>query len=152
MKPSPQGWPRLSISIYYDGPAQVIDWLCRALGFEVRLKVVGEGGRIEHSELLFGEAVVMVAQAGPNLKRPRIPRSASPASLGGVITQGVMLYVDDIRAHYTRAVEAGAVIVDELQLHDYGPEFWADLSYGALDPEGHLWWITERVRNPPAPQ
>jgi len=26
----------------------------------------------------------------------------------------------------------------------------ADRSYGALDPEGHLWWFSERVRNPPA--
>jgi len=26
----------------------------------------------------------------------------------------------------------------------------AGCSYGALDPEGHLWWFSERVRNPPA--
>ncbi len=150
MKPAPPGWPRLSVSIYYDEPAQAIDWLCRVLGFEVRLKVVGESGRIEHSELLLGEAVVMVAQAGPNPKLPRMPRGASPASLGGAITQGVMLYVDDIEAHHARAVAAGAAVIDDLQLHDYGPDYWADRSYGALDSEGHLWWISERVRNPPA--
>jgi uncharacterized glyoxalase superfamily protein PhnB len=28
-------------------------------------------------------------------------------------------------------------------------EYWADRSYGALDPEGHMWWITQRMRNPP---
>jgi uncharacterized glyoxalase superfamily protein PhnB len=150
MKAAPPGWPRLSISIYYDEPSKAIDWLCRAFGFEVRLKVEGEDGRIEHSELLYGEAVVMVAQAGPNLKRPRMPRGASPVSLGGAITQGVMVYVDGIEEHYQRAAGAGAAIIDELQLHDYGPEYWADRSYGALDPEGHLWWFSERVRNPPA--
>jgi uncharacterized glyoxalase superfamily protein PhnB len=42
---------------------QPIDWLCRALGFEVRLKVEGDGGRIEHSELVYGEALIMVARA-----------------------------------------------------------------------------------------
>lgn len=149
MKQAPPGWPRLSISIYYDEPSKAIDWLCRAFGFEVRMKVEGEDGRLEHSELLYGEAVVMVAQSGPNRRRPRMPRGASPVSLGGAITQGVMVYVDGIEEHYRRAVDAGAVILDELQLHDFGPEYWADRSYGALDPEGHLWWFSERVRNPP---
>lgn len=27
-----------------------------------------------------------------------------------------------------------------------GEAYWADRSYGALDPEGHLWWITQRLR------
>jgi hypothetical protein len=26
----------------------------------------------------------------------------------------------------------------------------AGCSYGALDPEGQLWWFSERVRDPPA--
>lgn len=151
MKPTPLGWPRLSISVYYDEPGKAIDWLCRAFGFEVRLKVEGENGRIEHSELIYGEAVVMVATSGPNLKRPRLPRGASPVSVDGAITQGVMLFVDDVAEHHRRALSAGAAIVDEPQVHDYGPEYWADRSYGALDPEGHLWWFTERVRNPPLP-
>lgn len=149
MKPSPLGWPRLSISMYYDDAPKAIDWLCRAFGFQVRLKVEGENGRIEHSELVYGEAVVMVAASGPNSRRPRLPRGASPVSLGGANTQGVMLYVDDLEAHCRRAFDAGATIVDEPQLHDYGSEYWADRSYGALDPEGHLWWFCERVRNPP---
>lgn len=151
MKQTPLGWPRLSISIYCDEPSKAIDWLCRAFGFEVRLKIEGEGGRIEHSELLYGESVVMVVQSGPNLRRPRMPRRASPVSLGGAITQGVMVYVDNIEEHYRRAVAEGATIVDELQTHDYGPEYWADRSYGALDPEGHLWWFSERIRDPPQP-
>jgi uncharacterized glyoxalase superfamily protein PhnB len=42
-------------------------------------------------------------------------------------------------------------IVEEPATHDYGQDYWADCSYGALDPEGHMWWITQRVRNPPEP-
>jgi hypothetical protein len=34
-------------------------------------------------------------------------------------------------------------------MRDYGEDYWADRRYGGLDPEGHLWWITQRVRNPP---
>ena len=61
MKPTPKGWPRLSTAIYYDDASGAIDWLCSAFGFEVRLRVEGDGGRIVHSELVYGEAVVMVA-------------------------------------------------------------------------------------------
>ena len=48
MKATPKGWPRLSTAIYYDDAVGAIDWLCRALGFEVRLKVEGDSGRIGH--------------------------------------------------------------------------------------------------------
>ena len=148
MKPTPKGWPRLSTAIYYDDAVQAIDWLCRAFGFEVRLKVEGEGGRIEHSELVFEDALVMVSQSGLKPKLPKFPRGASPASLGGANTQSVMIFVDSADAHHERARAAGASIVDEPRLHDYGADYWADRSYGALDLEGHLWWFTERVRDP----
>jgi uncharacterized glyoxalase superfamily protein PhnB len=64
-------------------------------------------------------------------------------------TQNIMFYVDDVDAHYARARSRGARIVEELATHDYGSDYWADRSYGALDPEGHLWWIAQRLRNPP---
>ncbi len=70
------------------------------------------------------------------------------AAAGGN-TQTLMLYVDDVDAHCARARAAGAAgdrIVAEPELHDYGAEHWADRSYGALDPEGHLWWVSQRVR------
>jgi uncharacterized glyoxalase superfamily protein PhnB len=149
MKPTPKGWPRLSTAICYDDAAAAIDWLCRAFGFEVRLKIEGDGGRIEHSELVYGEAVVMVAQSGSRPAHPNFPPCASPRSVGGANTQSLMLYVDGVDQHCARARAAGAKVVEEPALHDYGAEHPADRSYGALDPEGHLWWFTERVRNSP---
>ena len=148
MKPTPKGWPRLSVAIYYDDAAGAIDWLCRALGFEVRLKVEGDGGRIEHSELVYGDALVMVAQSGKHPRRPLFPRGASPRSIDGAITQSLMLFVDNVDEHCDRARAAGAVVIEEPAVHDYGEDYWADRSYGALDPEGHMWWFTQRLRNP----
>jgi uncharacterized glyoxalase superfamily protein PhnB len=72
----------------------------------------------------------------------------SPKSMGGHTTQSVMLYVDDVERHCEQARTAGAKIVEELATHDYGEDYWADRSYGALDPEGHMWWISQRVRDP----
>ena len=64
----------------------------------------------------------------------------------GCNTQNLMVYVDDIDGHCEQARQAGARIVAEPELHDYGDDYWADRSYGALDPEGHLWWFSQRIR------
>jgi uncharacterized glyoxalase superfamily protein PhnB len=149
MKPTPKGWPRLSSALYYDDAPKAINWLCEAFGFEVRLKVEGEGGRIEHSELTFGDdALIMVAQSGPKPAMPLFPPGASPKSAGGGNTQCILLFVDSTDEHCARARQHGAVIVDEPKVHDYGADYWADRTYGALDLEGHMWWFTERVRDP----
>ena len=118
MKATPKGWPRLSTAIYYDDAAGAIDWLCRAFTFEVRLKVEGDGGRIEHSELVYGEALVMVGQSGENPRRPKVPRGASPRSIGGANTRSLMLFVDNVDEHCARARAAGATVIEEPAVHD----------------------------------
>ena len=150
MKKTPAGWPRITSSVYYEDPRAAIDWLCRAFGFEVRLLVEGEGGRVEHSELAFGDGLVMVGTAGGgNPAKEAWQRFyASPKSLGGKMTQGLAIFVDDVDAHCEHARAAGAKVVRELQTSDYGDDYWSDRSYGATDPEGHLWWFMQRMRDP----
>lgn len=147
MKPTPPDWPRLSPSLYYHDAGAAIDWLCRAFGFTLRLKIEGDGGRIQHSELEYGEAVVMVSQEEAADAAPRFgQRSVSPLT-AGANTQGLMLYVDDVDAHCAQARAHGATIVAEPALHDYGEDYWADRSYGAADCDGHFWWFSQRLRS-----
>jgi uncharacterized glyoxalase superfamily protein PhnB len=151
MKPAPKDWPRISSSAFYRDAAAAIDWLCDAFGFQVRLKVEGEGGRIEHSELTHGEGLIMVGQeVGDSTDRAWKRLMRSPRSVDGANTQSMMLFVDDADAHCAHARSRGARIVEEPATHDYGDDYWSDRSYGALDPEGHLWWITQRLRDPPS--
>jgi uncharacterized glyoxalase superfamily protein PhnB len=147
MKPTPAGWPRLSSALYYESAARAIPWLCEAFGFEVQLRVDGEDGSVVHSQLVYGEALVMVSEGGKDERSQRfgIPLR-SPKALGAANTQSVMIFVDDADAHCARARQAGATIVHGPQVEDYGPEYWADKTYGALDLDGHLWWFVERVR------
>jgi uncharacterized glyoxalase superfamily protein PhnB len=143
MKPSPTGWPRISTALYYDDAAQAIDWLCRAFGFEVRLKVEGDGGRIEHSELVLGDGVIMVGEPKPE----KFPYMKSPSLVGGANTQNMMVYVDDVEAHCKRAREAGATIIKEPETKDYGEEYWSDRGYECRDVGGHHWWFQQRLRS-----
>ena len=140
MKPTPPGWPRISSAAFYDDAPAAIDWLVRAFGFSVRIRVDGEPGKIIHSELVLGDGVVMVASTGKS------PHCKSPRSAGGVNTQSMFAYVDDAEAHCARARGAGAKIVTEPTTNDYGPEYWVDRSYECVDLEGHHWWFAHRVK------
>ena len=144
MRPAPANWPRLSSSVFYRDAAAAIDFLCRAFGFSVRLKVEGEGGRIEHSELTYGEALVMVGQEGGS--EPWHALMKSPASLAGANSQSLCIVVDDPDAHCAQARTAGAEIVREPATSDYGEDYDVHRSYGARDPEGHLWFFLTLVR------
>ena len=144
MNPTPPGWPQISSSLTYEDASSAIDWLCKAFGFEVRIKVPGPDGKVMHSELTFGSGVVMVGDLreghGPPNRKP-------PAAVGGANTQNLFVYVDDVEAHFARAKAAGARIVSEPATTDYGEEYWADHGYACVDVGGHHWWFAQRVRD-----
>lgn len=114
-------------SLSYDDAPAAIDWLCRAFGFEKRLVVPGPNGTVRHSELSIGPGVVMVSSARPEVGR------VSPRSLAG-LHQGLCVQVDDPDAHFARATEAGARVIEPLKDEEFGSR-----GYMVADPEGHVW-------------
>ena len=116
-------------SLTYDNAPAAIDWLCRAFGFTRRLVVPGPNDRIEHSELTFGGAVIMVSSPKPEMGR------ISPRTLPGA-SQALSIRLDDPDAHYRMATAAGAAIMRELRDEEYGSR-----GYMARDLEGHVWYF-----------
>jgi uncharacterized glyoxalase superfamily protein PhnB len=137
-KNPPAGWTTLSSAVFYDDASAAIDWLTKVIGFETRLRVDGDEGTVIHSELVFADAVIMVSS-------PKRAPFKSPRSLGGACTQSLLLYVPDAAAHAARAAKAGAKIVTELETKNYGDDYGTNKSFELEDPEGHRWWITERL-------
>ncbi|MFT4099626.1 MAG: VOC family protein [Burkholderiaceae bacterium] len=148
MKPTPVDWPRISASVFYDDPRAAIDFLCKAFGFRTRLLIEGEAGRIEHSELDYGDGLIMVGQAGKEDQRENCQpmKTRSPRAVDGAVTQALAVFVDDADAHCEAARAAGALIAQEPITSDYGEDYWADRCYRAVDPEGHHWWFMQRVK------
>lgn len=144
-RPPPPGWPRIAPALYYLDAGPAIDWLCAAFGFNVRLKVEGDDGSIEHSELDYGDGLIMVSDVK---KLDKFPHIRAPAQLGGGNTQSLMMYVDDVEAHCARARAHGAVIVKEPTTTDYGDDYWTDRGYQCTDLGGHTWWFYQRLRSP----
>ena len=72
----------------------------------------------------------------------------SPRSIGGGNTQLLSVFVDDVDAHCTRAAPRRRDLPragdERLRL-----EYAMDRTYGALDPDGHLWFFMQRLRDPP---
>ena len=143
MKNPPEGWPRISPSLFYDDATAAIDWLTRAFGFAVQERVEDEQGRVVHSQLVLDGGLIMVGQTG---LQPDRKYQQSPRTVGGANTQSLAVYVDDADAHCEQARAAGAEITVEPTTQDYGEGYWVDRSYGARDLEGHHWWFLQRLR------
>lgn len=143
MQNPPAGWPRIASAVFYEDAAAAIDWLCRAFGFEVQLKVENERGQIAHSQLVLGGGLIMVGQAGLSPDRSYL---RSPRTVGGANTQSLFAYVDDADAHCEQARAAGA--------RHHGRAGHPGLRRRPLGgqelpgpgPRGHHWWFAHRVR------
>ncbi|GAA2737215.1 VOC family protein [Actinocorallia aurantiaca] len=103
-----------------------LTFLCDAFGFSSHLMVEDSAGVIQHAELVLDGGVIM------------------PTGDDNPSAMWLCVRVDDLDAHYARAVEAGACIVEELHDTPYGSR-----DYSALDPAGHRWTFT--TYNPYAP-
>jgi uncharacterized glyoxalase superfamily protein PhnB len=116
-------------ALRYRNAGAAIDWLCKAFGFEKKMAVPTEDGRIAHAELVLGNGMIMLGDAKAeygSLVRP-------PGRPQRVNTQGIYVVVADADAHYARAKAAGAEILFELKTQDYGGR-----DYTCRDLEGHI--------------
>lgn len=120
----------LSSAVSYVDPKAAFRWLESAFGFEPLMVLLDENDNLAHSEMSYGQSVVMVGNEWSADHK-------SPKSLGGKNTQTVHVQLDrveDIDAHCERARKAGAEILQEPSMQFYG-----DRTYRARDPEGHIW-------------
>lgn len=130
----PRRFPSIYPRLAYDDEAAAIEFLTRVFGFRERREA-----RMEHPQgmlawLEVGDGVVMIGRAGTHLHGLLSPRET------GHTTAMVNVYVDEIDAHYQRAVTQGARIMIDLE-----DMFWGDRRYEALDPEGHRWHFAQRL-------
>ena len=130
-----------SSALCYVDPKAAFRWLEQAFGFEPMFVILDENDNLAHSEMSYGESVVMIGSEWSADHK-------SPKSVGGKNTQTVHVQLargEDIDAHCERARIAGAHIQQEPDTQFYG-----DRTYRARDPEGHIWTfgITERRMTP----
>ena len=124
----------LTSAVCYQDPKAALAWLEQAFGFEVLMLIEDGQGNLVHSEMRFGNALVMIGNEWTEDHK-------SPKSIGGKNTQTVHIHLStDVDAHCERARAAGAEI-----LMEPATQFYGDRSYRCRDPEGHIWTVGQTV-------
>ena len=113
-KALPDGWHSVTPRLVVSDTAMLVDFLKQAFG------ATGDFRTDRPSVIKIGDSLVMVSSVGP--------REAMTAFL--------YLYVDDIDTTYQRALEAGAVSLEEPAETPYG-----DRRGMVQDPCGNVWQI-----------
>ena len=127
---------------YEDGLA-ALEWLARAFGFRETMRMLTKDGRLSQGEMEAGVGgVIMLANPTPDYQSPKHHRETCEAAAAWskvpYIIDGVLVYVDDVDAHFRQAEAAGALILSGVETTPNGKR------YRAEDLEGHRWMFTER--------
>ena len=105
--------------LIYPDPGAAADWLSRAFGFTVRLRIANH--RIQ---MKAGDGCVTIAEG-----------NATPNG-----SHVVQVRIEDALGHCERARRNGARILTEPTDHEYG-----ERQYNAEDFHGHRWDFTETI-------
>ena len=126
---------------YADGPA-AMTWLSSAFGFEERERWLDDSGVLTHGEMATGAGLIRLATPTPDYEGPRFHRSHCDAAAAWAaapwVIDGVLVYVDDVAAHFERAKDAGASLLSGIES---GPE--GSRLYRVEDLEGHRWMFMQ---------
>jgi PhnB protein len=122
----PANYSTASPYLIVNGADASIDFLKRVFGAVELRRFSDASGRIKHAEVRIDDTVIMLADPVP----PEWP----------AIPSYVHVYVQDVDATYRKALEAGAVSVQEpAKKQD------EDKRGGVTDAGGTTWWIATKV-------
>lgn len=133
----PEGYATVTPYLIVKGASDAIDFYVRAFGASEIMRFSGPDGKVAHAELQIGNSRVMLADEHPDRGY------RSPQSLGGS-GSGIMLYLEDVDRVFTRAVNAGAKVLEPVK-----DQFYGDRSGTLADPFGHWWTISTHVEDVP---
>jgi len=121
--------------LYYRNAKEMIEWLCETFGFEKQLVIAGPNDSVMHSQLTFGNGMVMVGSVHSGTPGSTLIRH--PYEIKQAETRMLSLIVSDCAELHTKAKAAGAQIISELEKKQFGGE-----AFTCSDPEGYMWQFT----------
>jgi PhnB protein len=125
----PDIYPRLA----YEDERAALEYLVRVFQLAEIREARTDTGESLLAWLRAGDGVVMIGHANAEIHRIH-----SPHTLGNTTVQ-MMVYVQDVDAHYAHAVAEGADITMPIE-----DAFYGERRYEATDLEGHRWHFAER--------
>src|SRR5690606_13835031 len=96
-------------NISYKNPEEALQFLKDAFGFSEHAVYRDQKNEIQHGELVLGNAMVMISPANNETEFGKYTRT--PSEIGGFNTQTIYLIIEDVDAHYKRAIAANTEII-----------------------------------------
>jgi PhnB protein len=135
VKPIPDGYPRVTPYLIVNGASDAIAFYGKVFGAQERMRMADPAGRIGHAELTLGDSVIMLADEHPEMG------IQGPKTIGGSPVT-ISVYVEDVDATFSQAVQSGATVLRALE-----NQFYGDRSGQVEDPFGHRWSIASHVED-----
>src|SRR5580658_3425392 len=102
------------------------DFLVNAFGFRTGGVFRDAAGSAVHGEVEAGDTTIWLHRVLPEQGLETTDTASS----------GLVIFVDDVDAHFARAKSAGAQVDSEP-----ADQFYGQREYGARDLDGHRWWF-----------
>jgi uncharacterized glyoxalase superfamily protein PhnB len=115
--------------------AGAIEFYKKVFGAIETVRMPGPNNKIMHAELKIGDSMIFVVDTMTD----KAPAVSTPTHF---IPQYLHLYVEDVDATFTRAVDAGAKV--DMALEN---QFWGDRFGKFTDPFGQQWSIASHVED-----
>lgn len=132
--PVPPGYPPVIPYLAVQGGTDALEFYQKAFGAKVLARTTTPDGKLIHGRLRIGSSIIMLSDVFPGSD------TASPATVG-TTTVTLHLYTKDVDRVWDRAVAAGAKVT--MPLADM---YWGERYGHLLDPFGHHWSLSMRVR------
>lgn len=127
VKPIPDGYHTITPYMVTDNAPRLIAFLKEAFTAEETEMLTDDQGAIRHAEFRIGSSMLMLSSSLPTW----------PAQ-----TSSFYLYLPDVDAAYTRALQAGASTISPP-----ADQFYGDRNAGVKDPCGNTWYLASRIEN-----
>jgi PhnB protein len=135
LKPIPDGYHSVTPYLIVSDGAAAVEFYKTAFGAKERLRLTRPDGRLSHTELDIGDALIMLADEHPE------HGARAPGAFGGSPVS-LHLYVEDVDCVFSRAVAAGATV-----RRPPADQFYGDRNGTFVDPFGHTWHIATHIED-----
>ena len=135
VKTIPDGYHSVTPYLSIKGASAAIEFYKKALGAIELFRLDMPGDLIGHAEIQIGNSRIMIADPCDDVS------FADPESLGGT-TVGLYVYVNDVDAIYSQAVDAGAKVIKPVE-----DQFYGDRTGAIEDPYGHRWFLATHIED-----
>ncbi len=143
--PSAMTEQRVIPMLAYEDAGRAADWIGTVFGFHEAERFHDGRGTVTDVVLELDGATVLVGHPSDAYQGPRNHAQACALARRWLeppfIVDGLVVYVDDVDAHFERAKRGGAKILSELETNE------RQRQYRAEDLEGHRWMFAQRLAN-----